>query len=110
MKTAPSVFAKSVTRVFRPAGFCQRMTRKSSRGAWRGLCKTHSFKDLHNHVHRHSYCTNLLLSGSTLMQTSVLVGHQYLRRTKSYSNLEGVMDSQPLEHLAKRYTKTSKDQ
>lgn len=62
------------------------------------------------HDHRHSYCTNLLLSGGTLMQTSVLIGHQDLRMTKRYSNLEGVMDSQPLERLAKRYAKVSNDE
>jgi hypothetical protein len=34
-RTALSIFAKSVSRFFRPAGFCRRMTRKSSREVWK---------------------------------------------------------------------------
>ena len=54
---------------------------KSIKTAWKGLCKDHDFDYLHFHDHRHTYCTNMLLSGSTLKETSVMIGHKTLRMT-----------------------------
>ncbi len=79
---------------------------KSIKTAWKGLCKDHDFDDLHFHDHRHTYCTNMLLSGSTLKEASVMIGHRTLRMTDRYSNLEGVMDNRPQDRLARRYAAT----
>jgi len=79
---------------------------KSIDTAWSNLCKDHDFNDLHFHDHRHTYCTNVLLSGSTLKETNVMIGHKTLRMTDRYSHLEGVMDSTPQDRLAQRYAAT----
>lgn len=77
--------------------------------AWSNLSKTHGFDDLHFHDHRHTYCTNMLLSGSTLKETNVMIGHKTLRMTDRYSHLEGVIDSSPQDRLARRYAMTGTD-
>jgi integrase len=82
---------------------------KSIKTAWKGLCKDLDFDDLHFHDHRHTYCTNMLLSGSTLKEASVMIGHKTLRMTDRYSNLEGVMDNRPQDRLARRYAMTGTD-
>ncbi|MEZ7195227.1 tyrosine-type recombinase/integrase [Pseudodesulfovibrio karagichevae] len=82
---------------------------KSIDTAWSNLCKDHDFNDLHFHDHRHTYCTNVLLSGSTLKETNVMIGHKTLRMTDRYSHLEGVMDSTPQDRLAARYAMTGTD-
>lgn len=53
--------------------------------AWPHLCKDHDFNDLHFHDHLHTYCTNVLLPGSTLKETNVMIGHKTLRMTGRYS-------------------------
>ncbi len=79
---------------------------KSIDTAWSGLRKKHDFNDLHFHDHRHTYCTNMLLSGSTLKETNVMIGHKTLRMTDRYSHLEGVIGSSPQDRLARRYAMT----
>jgi|GEM_PF-538591 len=82
---------------------------KSIDTAWSNLCTKHDFNDLHFHDHRHTYCTNMLLSGSTLKETNVMIGHKTLRMTDRYSHLEGVMDNSPQDRLANRYAMTGTD-
>ena len=82
---------------------------KSLKTAWKGLCETQSIEGLHFHDHRHTYCTNMLLSGSTLKETNVMIGHKTLRMTDRYTHLEGVIDSHPQDRLAKRYALASND-
>lgn len=79
--------------------------KKSFRSAWESLRWAGKFDDLHFHDHRHTYCTNLLLSGSTLKETSVMIGHKDLRMTNRYSNLEGMMGTDAQDRLAERYAK-----
>lgn len=85
-------------------------TLRNFRKAWEGLCKDHDFDDLHFHDHRHTYCTNLLLSGSTLKEASVMIGHRDLRMTNRYSNLEDVIGTSAQDRLAARYAKASNDE
>ncbi|SOB60267.1 Integrase [Pseudodesulfovibrio profundus] len=82
---------------------------KSIDTAWSNMCTKHGFNDLHFHDHRHTYCTNMLLSGSTLKETNVMIGHKTLRMTDRYSHLEGVIDSSPQDRLAQRYAMTGTD-
>jgi len=78
--------------------------------AWNNLCKEHDFEDLRFHDHRHTYATNLLLSGCTLKEVSGMIGHKTLRMTNRYCNLEGVTDNKAQERLAERYAMASNDE
>lgn len=78
--------------------------------AWNNLCNEHDFEDLRFHDHRHTYATNLLLSGCTLKEVSGMIGHKTLRMTNRYCNLEGVTDNKAQERLAARYAMASNDE
>ena len=43
--------------------------------AWNHICEIAGIADLHYHDLRHTFCSNLLLSGSTLKDVKELIGH-----------------------------------
>ena len=45
------------------------------------------FDGLHFHDLRHTYCSNLLLSGSTLKDVCEMIGHHDLSMTNRYAHL-----------------------
>lgn len=55
--------------------------------AWRETRDLAGFPDLHYHDLRHTYCSNLILSGSDLKETKEMIGHSDLSMTDRYSHL-----------------------
>ena len=55
--------------------------------AWREARKLAGFDGLHFHDPRHTYCSHLLLSGSTLKDVCDMIGHHDLSMTNRYAHL-----------------------
>lgn len=60
---------------------------KSFHKAWREACNKAGIKDFHFHDLRHTFCSNLLLSGSDLKDVKEMIGHNDLSMTDRYSHL-----------------------
>jgi integrase len=43
--------------------------------AWRRVCKIAGFEGLHFHDLRHTFCSNLILSGGSLKDAKEMIGH-----------------------------------
>ncbi|MCK5680267.1 site-specific integrase [bacterium] len=59
----------------------------SFQNAWRKACALSDLPDFHFHDLRHSYCSNLLLSGATLKDVKDMIGHDDISMTDRYSHL-----------------------
>ena len=55
--------------------------------AWRRICKLAGLDDFHYHDLRHTFCSNLILSGSDLKDVKEMIGHNDLAMTDRYSHL-----------------------
>lgn len=73
--------------------------------AWKRVCEAAGIEDFHFHDLRHTYCSNLLLSGSDLKDVKDMIGHADLSMTYRYSHLVISRNLQRQEKLAEFYTK-----
>lgn len=73
--------------------------------AWNTICKIAGFEDLHYHDLRHTFCSNLLLSGSGLKDVKEMIGHSDLAMTDRYSHLTQIHKRNRQESLAEYYEK-----
>jgi site-specific recombinase XerD len=71
--------------------------------AWRNVLKIAGIDDFHYHDLRHTFCSNLILSGSDLKEVKDMIGHRDLSTTDRYSHLTAVHKKQNQERLAKHY-------
>ena len=55
--------------------------------AWRHTRKLAGLDDLHYHDMRHTFCSNLILSGSGLKDVKEMIGHKDIAMTDRYSHL-----------------------
>jgi site-specific recombinase XerD len=55
--------------------------------AWRNVCKLAKLPELHFHDLRHTFCSNLLLSGADLKQVKEMIGHKDIAMTDRYAHL-----------------------
>ena len=55
--------------------------------SWRKALKLAGIKDFHFHDLRHTFCSNLLLSGASLKDVKEMIGHQDISMTDRYSHL-----------------------
>ncbi|MFC1820953.1 tyrosine-type recombinase/integrase, partial [Thermodesulfobacteriota bacterium] len=55
--------------------------------AWKEVCRISKINDFHFHDLRHTFCSNLLLSGSNLKDVKEMIGHSDLSMTDRYSHL-----------------------
>jgi integrase len=54
---------------------------------WRATCGIVGVKDFHYHDLRHTFCSNVLLSGGDLKDVKEMIGHNDLSMTDRYSHL-----------------------
>jgi site-specific recombinase XerD len=52
--------------------------------AWRKVCEIAGVNDFHYHDLRHTFCSNLLLSGASLKDVKDMIGHRHLETTDRY--------------------------
>jgi site-specific recombinase XerD len=71
--------------------------------AWREACKIAGFNGLHFHDLRHTFCSNLLLSGVDLKDVKEMIGHRDLSMTDRYSHLNISRKLLSQEKLARFY-------
>ena len=55
--------------------------------AWRNVLELAEIKDFHFHDLRHTFCSNLLLSGASLKDAKEMIGHRDISMTDRYSHL-----------------------
>jgi len=55
--------------------------------SWRAACKVAQINNLHFHDLRHTFCSNLVLSGSNLKDVKEMIGHHDLSMTDRYTHL-----------------------
>ncbi|MCB2169624.1 MAG: site-specific integrase [Deltaproteobacteria bacterium] len=79
--------------------------------AWRNICKIAEIKDFRYHDLRHTFCSNLLLSGSGLKDVKEMIGHSDISMTDRYAHLTNrhklFRQKQLAEHYANGNDKTS---
>ena len=77
--------------------------RKRFDRAWRKICEIVGLEDFHYHDLRHTFSSNLLLSGSNLKDVKEMIGHNDLAMTDRYSHLADSHKRKLQENLAKHY-------
>ena len=71
--------------------------------AWRTACNAAGLEDFHFHDLRHTFCSNLLLSGSDLKDVKEMIGHSDLSMTDRYSHLTHSHKRAQQNKLAEHY-------
>ncbi|MCP3933679.1 MAG: site-specific integrase [Bacteroidetes bacterium] len=77
-----------------------------NRGWWSALEKA-GIKDFHFHDLRHTFCSNLILSGAGLKEVKEMIGHRDISMTDRYSHLTLKHKSLKQEKLAEYYDQPS---
>jgi integrase len=67
------------------------------------VCEVAGFPDLHFHDLRHTFCSNLILSGADLKDVKEMIGHKDLRMTDRYTHLTDMRKRQRQADLARFY-------
>jgi len=77
---------------------------RSFRTAWKKICEVSGIDDFHYHDLRHTFCSNLLLSGASLKDVKDMIGHRHLETTDRYSHLTGFHKAKMYDRLSKHYS------
>jgi len=80
---------------------------KSFKKAWWNVLRLANIKDFHFHDLRHTYCSNLLLSGASLKDVKEMIGHSDISMTDRYSHLSIKHKELMQDQLAKYYSKAT---
>jgi hypothetical protein len=75
--------------------------------AWQEALRLAGLKGFHFHDLRHTFCSNLLLSGSDLKDVKEMIGHKDLSMTDRYAHLTPSHKLLRQEQLARFYSSTS---
>jgi site-specific recombinase XerD len=73
---------------------------KGFRKSWLKICEIAGVEDFRYHDLRHTFCSNLLLSGASLKDVKEMIGHRHLETTDRYAHITGF-------HKAKLYDRLS---
>ena len=76
--------------------------------AWNAICKLAGFDDFHYHDLRHTFCSNLIMSGSDIKEAKDMIGHSDLSMTDRYSHLTLLHKKDCQNRLANHYGRTEK--
>jgi len=72
--------------------------------AWQIIRNACGFtKKLNLHDHRHTYCTNIVLAGSSTKHAASMIAHNAPRMTERNTNLEGLLHNPMQDKLAAHY-------
>ena len=73
--------------------------------AWKHTCQIAGIVDFHFHDLRHTFCSNLIMSGAGLKETKDMIGHGDIAMTDRYSHLSGLHKKALQDQLSRRYSK-----
>jgi len=76
---------------------------KSFNKAWWACLKAAGIKDFHFHDLRHTFCSNLIMSGGDLKDAKEMIGHADISMTDRYSHLTNDHKFSKQRHLATYY-------
>jgi len=71
--------------------------------AWRRICDIAGINDFHFHDLRHTFCSNLLMSGSGIKDVKDMIGHKDLSMTDRYTHLSNLHKRALQNNLAEHY-------
>jgi integrase len=71
--------------------------------SWRKARVIAGFPELHFHDLRHTFCSNLILSGADLKDVKEMIGHSDLSMTERYAHLTSMRKLSRQEDLARFY-------
>jgi integrase len=71
--------------------------------SWHRACEIAGFPGLHFHDLRHTFCSNLIMSGADLKDVKEMIGHKDLKMTDRYSHLTNMRKLARQEDLARFY-------
>jgi integrase len=77
--------------------------KKCFNNAWWHALKVAGIKDFHFHDLRHTFCSNLLLSGAGLKDAKEMIGHSDISMTDRYSHLTPQRHQMNQQNLANHY-------
>ena len=76
---------------------------KSFKKAWWNVLRVAGIQNFHFHDLRHTFCSNLILSGSDLKDVKEMIGHSDLSITDRYAHLTSMRKLSRQEDLARFY-------
>lgn len=77
---------------------------KNFKSAWKKILTTAGIENFHFHDLRHTFCSNLILSGASLKDVKEMIGHSDISMTDRYSHLTLKHLQAKQQNLAKYYT------
>jgi integrase len=72
--------------------------------AWRRICKLAGIQNFHYHDLRHTFCSNLVMSGHDLKVVKDMIGHSDIAMTDRYSHLSALHKRAVQTQLAEHYS------
>lgn len=81
---------------------------KSFKKAWKSICEKAGIENFHYHDLRHTFCSNLLLSGAGLKDVKDMIGHGDISMTDRYSHLTTRHKFLRQQQLAEHYESNDK--
>lgn len=72
--------------------------------AWRRICKLAGIENFHFHDLRHTFCSNLVMSGHDLKVVKDMIGHSDIAMTDCYSHLSALHKRAVQNQLAEHYS------
>lgn len=96
---------RGITKIVSDRVFCQLdgTPKKGFKSAWDAVCEIAGVEDYHFHDNRHTYSTNLLMSGGTPRDIMEMVGHKDPAMTFRYTHVAGIRVQQLQQQLAIHY-------
>ncbi len=76
---------------------------KNFNKSWWAARREAGIKDFHFHDLRHTFCSNLIISGSDLKDAKEMIGHSDISMTDRYSHLTALHKRSRQERLAEHY-------
>lgn len=76
---------------------------KNFQNAWRTALKATDISDFHFHDLRHTYCSNLILSGAGIKEVKEMIGHSDISMTDRYSHLITEHEARTQDTLSRHY-------
>lgn len=77
---------------------------KQFKSAWKTICEAAGIENFHFHDLRHTFCSNLILSGAGLKEVKEMIGHSDISMTDRYSHLTPKHKLLKQQQLAEHYT------
>lgn len=77
---------------------------KSFSSAWKKILELAGIENFHFHDLRHTFCSNLILSGASLKDVKEMIGHSDISMTDRYSHLTLKHLLSQQQNLAKHYS------